>query len=103
MNNNLFEAKQILKQLLNYLPDALRKIHKAVQLNNNNMLLDEVHKVHGACSYCGVPRLKTAAKSLELALRKADLQQVNELLPLLEQEVNLLLKAAEQDIILNEK
>lgn len=103
MNGNLTEAKLLLRQLLDYIPDTLKSIQKAAQANDSEQLLIHVHKLHGACSYCGVPRLKMVAKALESALRSQNQVQIAILLPEVQQECKLLLKAAEQDIILNEK
>ncbi len=97
MNGRLAEAKQLLHQLLIYIPEVLQHIRNAYKARDMEQLLIHVHKLHGACCYCGVPRLKQAAKSLEVAIRKNHHKQVTELTQALEAECQLLLATAEQD------
>lgn len=103
MNGSLTEAKLLLRQLLDYIPGTLKLIQKAAKANDAAQLLTQVHKLHGACSYCGVPRLKMVAKALESALRSQNQAQIAKLVPEIQQECKLLLKTAEQDTILKEE
>lgn len=101
MNGNLEEAKNLLTQLVAFVPKSLSKIRSAIKVQDYNKLLESVHKLHGACSYCGVPRLKNAAKQLESAIRSQEYTEINNLLPMLVQECKLFLKTAKEDKIIN--
>jgi HPt (histidine-containing phosphotransfer) domain-containing protein len=103
MNGDMQEAETLLRQLLAYMPTTMRQILKAAKANDLEKLLQHVHKLHGACSYCGVPRLKSAAKNLETAIRKQQNMQIADLTLHLENECKALLQAANHDIILNAK
>tara|TARA_R110000868_G_scaffold84822_6_gene238941 strand:+ start:11425 stop:11763 length:339 start_codon:yes stop_codon:yes gene_type:complete len=51
-------------------------------------LQDATHKVHGALSYCGLPRLKHAACQLETALKKGESDKIKALYESLMQEMD---------------
>jgi len=65
-------AKELLDQFMEYLPDSHDKMKVAHAANDLDELLNQVHKLHGACCYCGVPRLKESVAILETALKKHD-------------------------------
>ena len=44
-------------------------ISAAFDSEDNDALLEKVHKLHGATRYCGTPRLEAAAKVLEESLK----------------------------------
>lgn len=49
---------------------------EAWEAENFDELLEKVHKIHGACRYCGVPRLRSAVCNFETELKSADRQQL---------------------------
>ena len=53
-------------------------------------LKKNVHKLHGAVRYCGVPRLARAIEKLESALKQNDEEQIPFLLNLLNGEITAL-------------
>ena len=61
-------AKEFFEKLVATLPDDKKTIHEAFTNKNWEALRDHVHKLHGACCYCGVPQLKRCAQKLESAL-----------------------------------
>jgi HPt (histidine-containing phosphotransfer) domain-containing protein len=58
-------AKQMIGQLVNLLPDDLKKLQAAYSENNYGALQYLAHYIKGGASYCGTPRLKSAASQLE--------------------------------------
>ncbi|MDH5425456.1 MAG: response regulator [Gammaproteobacteria bacterium] len=62
-------ARELFTMLIAELPGYLEKIRSALTANNIKDLKYFIHKINGATSYCGVPRLRYAASRLE---RKID-------------------------------
>jgi len=63
-------AKDMLKMLNDYIPEVSTIISSALEGRiNTDALIHHIHKLHGSCSYCGVPRLKKACAQLEQSLR----------------------------------
>ncbi|MED5388420.1 MAG: ATP-binding protein [Pseudomonadota bacterium] len=62
-------ADEMLKMLLESLTDDRPMISSAFDSGDQDTLLERVHKLHGATRYCGTPRLETAARHLEEALK----------------------------------
>ncbi|MFC3681020.1 ATP-binding protein [Bacterioplanoides pacificum] len=49
---------------------------EAWEAENFDELLEKVHKIHGACRYCGVPRLRSAVCNFETELKSDNRQQL---------------------------
>lgn len=64
-------AKEFLQDLLRDLVDMREAIEKSAQNGNFTALLHEVHRLHGACCYTGVPRLQQCSYHLEDLLKRA--------------------------------
>ncbi len=62
-------AKELLGQFISDLPLFKQQIRAKVKLDDYEALGDIVHKLHGACCYCGVPLLKVRVATLENALK----------------------------------
>ena len=64
-------AKEMLQMLLDYMPEVSAIVDQV--LDNDafdvNQFIHHVHKLHGSCSYCGVPRLKNICAAIEKTLR----------------------------------
>jgi len=58
-------AKELFQMLIAELPQYQEKIQTAQENNNIKDLKHFIHKVNGATSYCGVPKLRKAAVELE--------------------------------------
>ncbi|SLM64352.1 MULTISPECIES: two-component sensor histidine kinase BarA [Dickeya] len=63
-------ARDLLGMLLDSLPDIRVQVEAVLTGSPPENLLDIIHKLHGSCSYSGVPRLKQICYCLEQALRK---------------------------------
>jgi two-component system, NarL family, sensor histidine kinase BarA len=61
-------AKEILQAFLVELDTSEQAIQAAFAAEDFAELKHQVHRLHGACCYCGVPPLKLAAKTLEASL-----------------------------------
>lgn len=63
MNGNLQKARKLLKQLLAELPQALVAIQQALNSQDDKILFEKVHKLHGACCYYSVPALRSSQEA----------------------------------------
>ncbi|WP_448622525.1 two-component sensor histidine kinase BarA [Dickeya fangzhongdai] len=63
-------ARDLLAMLLDFLPDVRKQVDAVLAGNSPDNLVDIIHKLHGSCSYSGVPRLKQICHYLEQSLRK---------------------------------
>jgi two-component system, NarL family, sensor histidine kinase BarA len=83
-NNNPALAKELFDLFISELPEFYEKILHAEKMKNKKALLDVIHKLHGACCYIGVPRLKDLVADTEQLLKQnktdAPLQGVAEIL-----------------------
>jgi two-component system sensor histidine kinase BarA len=82
-------AKDIMAVLMETLADDLQDIVKAK--NDPNIVLQKVHKLHGAISYCGLPRLKKLLAEFEQALKNEHFSNLDAYLESLSAEVQLVL------------
>ncbi len=62
-------AKQMLTMLVQSFEESEKNITHYLQMNDQNKLISEVHKIHGATAYCGVPILKQLAFDLESEMK----------------------------------
>ncbi|HET8705106.1 MAG TPA: response regulator, partial [Pseudomonadales bacterium] len=69
-------ALDMLMMLLNSLTEDKKSIQHALETENREMLLQSVHKLHGATRYVGAPALQKAAFLYEDALRKHEQAKV---------------------------
>ncbi|RBM43419.1 two-component sensor histidine kinase BarA [Vibrio tarriae] len=74
-------AKEMLGMLVDYLREVETVVNTALEDDeySTSDLLHHIHKLHGSCSYSGVPRLRKICASLEQALRNG--ASVDELEP----------------------
>lgn len=63
-------AKELFEKLKLNIAQDLEKINNAFESKNWQVLYDEVHRLHGASCYCGVPLLTRCLKNLEISLAK---------------------------------
>jgi two-component system sensor histidine kinase BarA len=78
--NKLDLAKELLLFLVKNLPNDLCDIQQAHDNNNNQQLKILVHKLHGATTYCGAPRLRNLLAEFEAALKKNETAKWDSLL-----------------------
>ncbi len=73
-------ARDMLKMLVEYIPEVDKTVSLALENDIElETLIHHVHKLHGSCSYSGVPRLKKVCAQLEQALRSGS--TINDLEP----------------------
>ncbi|GAB2905142.1 two-component sensor histidine kinase BarA [Rheinheimera gaetbuli] len=63
-------VKDMLQMLLDSIAPTCQSLQQALQDENAQQVLQLVHKLHGACCYTGVPRLKSLAELLETQLKQ---------------------------------
>ena len=63
-------ARDLLKMLLDFLAQVRPQIEAQLDGQHQESLLEIIHKLHGSCSYSGVPRLKQHCAYLEQQLRR---------------------------------
>jgi len=61
-------AKEFFAKLIRVLPQDKALINEDFLKREWSNLREDVHKLHGACCYCGVPELKRCAQKLESAV-----------------------------------
>jgi len=64
-------AKEMLQMLIDYMPEVDGIVEQALENEEFDIeqLIHHVHKLHGSCSYSGVPRLKKVCATIEKQLR----------------------------------
>jgi len=80
-------AKELLKMLADSLPTHQQIIHQAAKDQAIKDIISEAHKLHGATCYTGTPRIKAAAKELELAAKANQLESLPALIENLDKEI----------------
>lgn len=80
-------AKELFAMLLKTLDDDYSAIEQAHQKGDNEKLLHQVHRLHGATRYCGVPALTAAAEKTEVALKLKQQNQIDQLTESLKFEI----------------
>ncbi|QUG74534.1 two-component sensor histidine kinase BarA [Erwinia sp. E602] len=63
-------AEDLLRMLVDFLPEVQRLVEESMAENNAASLRDIIHKLHGSASYSGVPRMKQLCQQLEQGLRQ---------------------------------
>ncbi|MDH2068118.1 two-component sensor histidine kinase BarA [Pantoea sp. GD03673] len=64
-------ARDLLRMLLEFLPEVHTKMAQFMAANEVNALREIIHKLHGSASYSGVPRMKQLCHQLERGLLEA--------------------------------
>ncbi|MCV9878527.1 two-component sensor histidine kinase BarA [Brenneria izbisi] len=63
-------AHDLLQMLLDFLPEVRCRVEDVLNNQSDDNIVDLIHKLHGSCSYSGVPRLKSICCYLEQQLRQ---------------------------------
>jgi two-component system sensor histidine kinase BarA len=101
-NNNPVIAKEILLEFGLELPKTLKNINQCYEEKNLSPLADLVHQLHGACSYCGVARLKLILQQLENNLRSnTEADNLQNLIAQLNIEAKKVLETLNEDFFNN--
>jgi two-component system sensor histidine kinase BarA len=73
-------ARDMLSMLLEKIDSDQRNINDAYQTRDWKLLLEHVHKLHGATCYTGIPQLSGTTKTLETSIKLGDYDATAELL-----------------------
>jgi two-component system sensor histidine kinase BarA len=82
----------MLEGFIELLPETIHTLSTLLEKQNYNELKNEVHKLHGACCYTGLPRMQHLAHETESALKLGQHKLVNEHLPALIAEAEKVLR-----------
>lgn len=93
--NDIQLAKKMLGLLLVTLSDDILAIRDCYEKKDYQQLLKQVHRLHGALCYCGLPRLNAAVTTLEQALKENKIANVPFLLIQAEMEADRVMHAGE--------
>ena len=88
-------AKEFFQKLVASLPEEKTRINKDFLEQNWTALRDDVHKLHGACCYCGVPELKKCTQRLETAIANHSIETIKPLLDAFNKAINAVIDEAE--------
>ncbi len=69
-------ARDMLKMLVASFPEARELIQENLDSGDIQELTAQVHKLHGATAYCGVPELKSLANQYESLLKTSGIDQL---------------------------
>lgn len=83
-------AQDMLVLLLKNLPKDLALINQLFAQKKYQELKQQLHKLHGALCYCGVPRLKVVVAQCETELKNNTLEKLPTDINLLNSEIDLL-------------
>jgi len=87
-------AEELFAMLVRDLPAFRQRIEAAFNDNNIPGLIEVVHKLNGAATYCGVPALKDAAHHCETALKQHQVDVYDALHKQLIDEIDRVLTSA---------
>jgi two-component system sensor histidine kinase BarA len=62
-------AQDLLTMLIDFLPEIKQRVEAVLNGAEDRDIGSLIHKLHGSCSYCGVPRLKQLCFDIEKQLR----------------------------------
>tara|TARA_A200000159_G_scaffold156249_2_gene170979 strand:+ start:11742 stop:14879 length:3138 start_codon:yes stop_codon:yes gene_type:complete len=80
-NQNRDLAMELLREFIAHLPQAAEVIRSEWDARHYKGVQDEIHRLHGACCYTGVPKLQALANEMESALKLGNHYEVAEMLP----------------------
>lgn len=85
-------TQELFAMLIQELPDFMRSMTAAFNDKNLKALEEHTHKLHGAVSYCDVPDLKMALKTLERAVKNHDHDLIEPSLDAVGQQIGIVLQ-----------
>ncbi len=94
-NQNQDTAEEMLQSFVDLLPETIELLTTLWELKDYNELKSEVHKLHGACCYTGLPRFQHLANETESALKLGQHELVKEHLPALIEEAKKVVRESE--------
>ena len=97
-NHNQVTATEMLDGFVALLPETISTLSTLWQNQDYNLLKTEVHKLHGACCYTGLPAMQHLAHETESALKLGQHSVVDEHLPALIAEAKKVLREGKSDL-----
>ena len=95
-NQNQNTARELLNGFVQLLPDAIDTITVLWKTRDYEGLKAEIHKLHGACCYTGLPRLQQLANQLEGSLKLAHYSDADSYITKLLEEAEKVLSESSQ-------
>ena len=92
-------AVEMLQMLISFIPEVDKQVEASLASPNGSEpeLLAIIHKLHGSCAYCGVPKLQNICAAIETALRSNLLiESIEPELFELQDEMNKIVQAADE-------
>lgn len=86
-NNKENLAKELLQMFVADLPASSAAIENAFNNQDTQDLANQAHRLHGACCYVGVPKLRSTVRLLESAAKTGDLDSCVPLLQDMRDEI----------------
>jgi two-component system sensor histidine kinase BarA len=81
-------ARDMFTMLMDSLEKDQRQMNALYQQGDYKALLEDVHRLHGATHYCGVPRIQMTARYTESLLKQGHYAILEDALFLLNEEIN---------------
>jgi len=81
-------ARDMFTMLMDSLEKDQRQMNALYQQGDYKALLEDVHRLHGATHYCGVPRIQMTAMHAEILLKQGHYAILEDALFLLNEEIN---------------
>ncbi len=72
MNNDVELIALLLNKFFMALPEQISATVGYIKIGDYEAAAEVAHKIHGSAAYCGTPRIKLAAKQLEVDLREQE-------------------------------
>ena len=85
-------AEEILTLFMKNLSTEMSAINQSYQNNRYKELGSQLHKLHGALCYCGLPRLKMLVAKMEMDIKQNNMDAIADMVTVLNDEVKLLVE-----------
>lgn len=90
-------ARDMFAMLMDTLENDQRQINALYQQGDYKALLEQVHRLHGATHYCGVPRIQQTARHTESLLKQGHYAVLEDALFLLNEEITEVVRWHEEN------
>lgn len=90
-HNKVDLARELLSMFTKELPTFRDQINQAYQQEDQEKMTDLLHKLNGACCYCGVPKLKKIVDEFEFTLKQKSGMNISPYIDELNKEIEKLM------------
>lgn len=90
-NHNEAIAQEMLQEFSKQLPESLIAIEQACRIQNWEVMQQQVHRLHGASCYTGVPKLQQLCAEIETELKEGFVDEAHRKFPELKTAIESLL------------